>query len=161
MIIVVMGVSGSGKTTIGRKLAERLSIPFHDADDYHSVANKDKMANGNPLSDADRLPWLEELGNLLLEWNSDKGTVLACSALKESYRAILNSKLEDIKWVYLYGSKEVLKSRIEKRLGHFMKIEMLDSQIGALEPPDYGYHFPVTDTPDAIVESFVRTLQVN
>ncbi len=156
-----MGVSGSGKTSVGKKLAERLSIPFHDADDYHSAANKDKMANGIPLNDADRLPWLEELSNLLLEWHSDKGAVLACSALKESYRTILNSKVEDIKWVYLYGSEEVLKSRIEKRLGHFMKIEMLDSQIEALEPPDYGYHCPLTDTPEDIVDSFVRTLQIN
>lgn len=153
-----MGVSGSGKTTIGKKLAERLSIPFHDADDFHSKANKDKMANGIPLSDADRLPWLEELGNFLLKWNSDSGSVLACSALKESYRVIFNSRVEDIKWIYLHGSNDLLNSRIEKRSDHFMKVEMLKSQIEDLEPPDYGYYFSVSGMPEDIVESIVRTL---
>lgn len=136
MIYVVMGVSGCGKSTVGALLAEKLTVPFYDADDFHPAANIDKMASGNALNDDDRAPWLTLLADKIIEWESDGGAVLACSALKQSYRDILSSTTQGaVKFVYLQGEKSVLHSRLTGRGSHFMPESLLDSQLATLEAP--------------------------
>ena len=138
MIVVLMGVSGSGKTTIGNALAERTGAAFADADDYHSPANKQKMAAGQPLTDADRQPWLETLNQLLLSWfQAGKSGVLACSALKQSYRETLAAGMPAtaVRFVLLDGSKELIASRLAARHHEYMNPNLLDSQFKTLEPP--------------------------
>ncbi len=134
---VVMGVSGSGKSTVGRALALRLGCPFYDGDDYHPDENVAKMSQGIPLNDADRRPWLNRLADLI-EDHLDKGetAVIACSALKEKYRKWLARDHEHVVFVYLRGSFELIWQRMQQREGHFMKAEMLQSQFDALEEPD-------------------------
>ncbi len=147
-----MGVSGCGKTTIGRKLSEALGMPFFDADDFHPKANISKMASGLALNDNDRLPWLQQLAKNIDNWESKEGAVLACSALKESYREILMSKKEDIIWIVLSGSKALVKDRIQKREGHFMSSDLLDSQYKDLEIPKYGIHVDIAEPPREIIK---------
>jgi gluconokinase len=142
-MIVIMGVSGSGKTTIGLQLSEALKIPFFDADDFHSGENVTKMKHNIPLNDTERKPWLEILAIKIAEWDSENGAILACSALKESYRKILASRLNSITWIYLSGSFEVINSRINNRSGHYMKATLLQSQFDTLEIPEYGIHIDV------------------
>ena len=155
MNIIVMGVSGSGKSTIGQQLAAHLGYSFYDADDFHPRSNVDKMATGQPLNDEDRMPWLEALASRLASWEN---SVLACSALKESYRQTLQSKNKKIQWVYLEGSKETISERMDKRKGHFMKSAMLDSQFDDLEVPSYGHHIPIETAPDQMVSTIVNKL---
>jgi carbohydrate kinase (thermoresistant glucokinase family) len=131
MPIVVMGVSGSGKTTVGRLLAQRLEMPFVDGDDLHSLANKKKMADGIPLQDADRLSWLYAIAEVL----AGRPTVLACSALKRRYRDILRDAAPNLRLVYLSGSKTLLAQRLAARSHEFMPPRMLESQLQTLEPP--------------------------
>lgn len=152
--IIIMGVSGSGKTTIGKLLSEALGMTFHDADDYHPKANKAKMANGEPLNDEDRLPWLHALRGLLL---TNPMSVLACSALKESYRLILDPQGE-YEWVYLEGDKSLIYERMDQRGGHFMKASMLDSQFEALEVPQEALKISITETPEAMVEKILEAI---
>ena len=131
-----MGVSGSGKTTLGRALAERLKWDFIDADDFHPPENIAKMAAGIPLSDPDRAPWLVSLHDQLLSTRKAGGhPVLACSALKEKYRAQLLEGLDGIAIIYLKGSHDLIWSRMSTREGHYMKPEVLQSQFDALEEP--------------------------
>ena len=132
MIAVVMGVSGSGKTTIGEALARALGWRFLDADDYHPPQNVAKMAAGQPLDDADRAPWLDRL-NAMLRGEAD--TVLACSALKERYRRRLGEGVARIEWVYLKGDYELIRSRLAQRRHRYMPASLLESQFAALEPP--------------------------
>lgn len=160
MIYIVMGVSGSGKTTIGALLAKRLGIIFADADDYHPQANKDKMASGHPLDDADRKPWLESLNRLMLGWVADgKDAVLACSALKETHRAILSKDLPPtgIEFVQLDVPKEVLAARLAARKHPFMNPALLDSQLATLELPAGPNVFRVLNDkePEAVVSEIV------
>ena len=116
MIIVVMGVSGSGKTTVGKALASELEVPFYDADDFHPQGNIVKMKQGIPLDDKDRKSWLEILSKNLVQWEAATGAVLACSALKEIYRSALQSgKNNDIIWIFLYGRPELIKARMSGR----------------------------------------------
>ena len=159
MIIIVFGVSGSGKTTIGKLLAEQLRLPFYDADDFHPEANVKKMSDGFPLDDVDRAPWLLALAKYIAEWSQGKGAVLACSALKESYRTLLSSQYrKDIIWVYLSGSKAVIKKRMETRADHFMPSKLLDSQFEALEVPTYGIHVDISKDKTTIVETVLSKL---
>jgi gluconokinase len=132
VIVIVMGVSGSGKTTIGQALAARLGWRYLDADDYHPAANVAKMAAGTPLDDADRRPWLDKLNSVLQE---EKDAILGCSALKESYRGRLAAGLKDFRIVYLRGSFELLSRRAGERKHRFMPASLLRSQFEALEPP--------------------------
>jgi gluconokinase len=135
MIILVMGTTSSGKTTIGRMLAERLGWEFADADDFHPPANVAKMSQGIPLTDADRVPWLQALHDKIVAWDAEsRNVVLACSALKQSYRdQLLVGSL--VKLVYLKGSYELFSQRVQARQGHFAKIEILAGQFRDLEEP--------------------------
>ncbi len=138
MIVVLMGVSGSGKTTIGTLLAERAGAVFADADDYHPLANKEKMAAGHPLNDEDRQPWLEALNRLLKGWFAEgKSGVLACSALKASYRETLQAGMPNgaVSFVVLEASKELLAARLAERKHEFMSAKLLESQLATLEMP--------------------------
>lgn len=130
--IVVMGVSGCGKTTIGALVANELGLPFTDGDSLHPVANIAKMAAGKPLDDGDRAPWLETVGRELA--GSANGLVVACSALKRSYRDTIRTQAPGAVFLHLDGSREVLGSRLEGRSGHFMPAALLDSQLATLEP---------------------------
>ena len=159
MILIVSGVSGSGKTTIGMLLSEALGIPFVDADDFHPESNMEKMKRGVPLSDKDRQPWLKTLAENLVLWEQEGGAVLACSALKESYRAALISGCgESPQWVFLHASKAVLADRLASRKGHFFDPNLLTSQLEALEIPDYGLRIEGDNSPRKIVEEILERL---
>jgi gluconokinase len=134
--IIVMGVSGSGKTSVGKSLADHLGWNFYDADHFHPPENITKMANGIPLDDSDRTPWLAALHNLIASsLKEDRPGVLACSALKERYRQQLLEGNEGVQLIYLKGSYDLIWSRMEKRTDHYMRPHMLKSQFEALEEP--------------------------
>ncbi len=136
MIVVVMGVSGSGKSTIGKLLAASLDWEFSDADTFHSVANIEKMSHGIPLNDADRMPWLQQLQSAITQWLlENKNVVFACSALKSSYREILWQDPERMRLVYIKSSFDLLQKRLQQRQNHFMAQTLLKSQFEALEEP--------------------------
>jgi len=156
MLIVIMGVSGSGKSTVGKSLADRLNWPFFDADDFHPQSNKDKMASGMPLTDQDRFPWLHLIVDRL---SKEPNSILACSALKSSYRSILNMASDEIKWAYLEGDYETIKKRMEERAGHFMKPDLLRSQFDTLEIPTDAIKVDVTLPVDHIVATITNHIQ--
>ena len=159
MVIIVMGVSGCGKTTVGKLLAERLGLPFYDADDFHPAENVEKMKSGEPLTDADRHPWLAALSWEIEKWNEDDGAVLACSALKRNYRAILNpDKSDRVKFVYLKGNEEIILHRMQQREGHYMPPGLLRSQFEALEEPEDATTVSIELSPEEIVEKIVKEL---
>ena len=136
MIVIVMGVAAAGKTTIGELLASRLRWEFRDGDDFHPAANVAKMKSGSPLDDSDRRPWLEALSEAIHGWlNDGTDVVLACSALKASYRDVLIVDPVVVKLVYLKAGFPLIQSRLEARQGHFMPAELLDSQFDTLEEP--------------------------
>jgi gluconokinase len=148
-----MGVAGSGKTTIGRRLAAELGWKFYDADDFHPPANVAKMKRGLPLDDADRLPWLESLQSLVrASVERGESGVLACSALKARYRAHLLLD-ERVKLAYLKGDFDLIQKRLANRRGHFMSAAMLESQFDALEEPEQEFHIDISTTPDEIVRA--------
>lgn len=130
-----MGVTGCGKSTIGRLLGERLEVPFFDGDDYHPEANVQKMSSGIPLTDEDRFPWLKILNTEISNWNTNSGATLACSALKEDYRKIISDD-ENVEFIYLNSSKELIKRRLTSRQNHFMPSSLIDSQFDTLEEPN-------------------------
>jgi gluconokinase len=135
MVILLMGVSGSGKTTVGQLLTSQLGWEFADGDDYHPAANIEKMRSGIPLTDAERTPWLETLHTLIVGWVSEQtNAILACSALKRTYREILRIT-PDVRIVYLKGTPQLLQQRLHARVGHFMTERMLQSQLATLEEP--------------------------
>jgi gluconokinase len=155
--IVVMGVSGSGKSTVGAALAQRLRVPFADADDFHPPANIEKMSSGQALNDDDRFPWLEAIG----EWlgaRCDDGGVMSCSALKRRYRDQLRRHCPDVILLHLAGSPEVIGRRQASRPGHFMPASLLASQFETLEPlaaDERGVTIDVDQDIDSIVESYL------
>jgi gluconokinase len=151
-----MGVSGSGKSVVGAALAQRLRVPFADADDFHPEANIDKMAAGHPLDDDDRRPWLDAIGEWLEE-HADGG-VVSCSALKRKYRDQLRGHISTLELVHLSGARGLIARRQSSRPGHFMPPELLDSQFDTLEPlePDeHGLVIDVDQSIDAIVQEYV------
>ena len=156
MIYIVMGVSGSGKTLIGKKLAEELHLQFYDADDFHSMGNVKKMKRGQPLNDADRLPWLNKLAAKMPEWEAAGGAVLACSALKKSYRNRLNPEGIKVQVIYLKGSKNVIAKRMSGRSDHFMPESLLQSQFDTLEEPRDALTVDISKSPEQIVDSITR-----
>ena len=159
MILILMGVAGSGKTTLGKKLAEKLDWLFLEGDDFHSDANKMKMGAGIPLTEEDRLPWLKAIGGEINRLASENiNAVLACSALKESYRAQL-SRQAPVRWVYLKGSGELIRRRLEDRKGHFMKPELLDSQFSILEEPQQAIVVDIRMEPDKLIQLLVDQLK--
>jgi gluconokinase len=155
--VVVMGVSGTGKSTIGRSLAEALGLPFVEGDDLHPDANVAKMAAGIPLTDADRAPWLDRVAARL-----DEPVVITCSALKRSYRDRLRRAAPDLVLVYLHGTRELLEERMAQRDGHFMPTSLLDSQLATLEEPAADEDVIPVDVklrPDEIVELVTHRLR--
>lgn len=151
-----MGVAGSGKTTIGQRLATRFGWEFADGDDYHSPANVEKMRHGIPLTDEDRVPWLATLSQMIAGWiAAGKNAVLACSALKETYRQELRVGPE-VHFVYLKAAPEVLAQRLRGRVGHYMKARMLESQLDVLEEPRDALVVDVSGTAEESAEKIVR-----
>src|SRR3569623_2008314 len=163
-VVIVMGVSGSGKTTISQALAARTGFIEQDGDDYHPRANIEKMKAGVPLTDADRLPWLRAIADAVDRY-ADKNTpvIIACSALKRAYRDILVHERKDVRIVYLSGSAELIAQRLSRRSGHFMPPSLLVSQIGALEPPQPDEHILTVDIAEPverIVDKIVTDLHL-
>lgn len=154
-----MGVSGSGKTSLGKRLALRLGLPFYDADDFHSEENKAKMKSGEPLTDEDRWPWLNGLAEHLRQWELEGGAVLACSALKESYRERLTQQCE-VHWIVLTGSFETMYHRMQRR-NHFMPPTLLQSQFDTLELPDYGIEIDCSIPIETAIDTIMTKLEEN
>jgi len=151
-----MGVSGSGKTTIGKLLADSLNWEFSDADAFHSPENVEKMRRGIPLSEADRVPWLQDLQTAVKHWLlENKNVVLACSALKDSYRQylILDIDSDRLKLIYLKGSYELIQQRLQERRNHYMTEKLLDSQFDTLEEPLNALFIDVAQPPQVIVQN--------
>lgn len=158
-IVVITGVAGSGKTTVGRALADRLGWRFHDADDLHSPESIERMRNNQPLDDAQRYPWLLRVRAVIEQAIRDRtGAVIACSALKESYRRTLAGGLPGVRFVFLTGDPELLRQRLELREGHFAGADLLDSQLAALEPPENVLTLDVALPVDALVDRIASAL---
>ncbi len=154
-VFIIMGVAGSGKSTVGILLAESLKVPFIDADDYHPKENIEKMKRGEPLEDNDREEWLQNL-NKELQQAGKEGIVLACSALKETHRAILSNDLPfHPNWIYLHGSFEQIRARMLSRKGHFMPESLLQSQFETLQEPDNALVMQIDQTPEEIVQGIL------
>ena len=156
MIVLVMGVSGSGKNTVGELLAQRLGFEFIDGDDYHPQANVAKMAAGTPLTDADRWPWLDRLNFILRDKTH---AVLACSALKAAYRERLQQGIDDFRIVYLQGSEELIGKRVAGRRHRYMPPSLLASQFATLEPPRDAITVDVGGTPEEAAAEALRQLR--
>jgi len=160
----VFGVAGCGKTTVGKLLARQLGWPFHDADDYHPPENKAKMGSGIPLDDEDRKPWLKRLRDVALSACArGEGAVIACSALRRSYRRYLGWGVPCLRWVLLQGSVPLLEERISGRAGHYMKPGMLKSQLEAFEPParERVHTEEIARSPEEIVTSIRSALRIS
>jgi gluconokinase len=162
MVLVVFGVSGSGKTTIGTRLAETMGWNFYDADNFHPAANVEKMSQGIPLTDADRIPWLDSLRELIKRCKAtQENAVLACSALRDSYRKFLQTG-GDVRFIYLKGDFNLIEQRLKSRTGHFMKPGLLTSQFKTLEEPKEDVIVvDVAPSPEEIVQTIVKQLLIN
>jgi|SRR5580692_7354396 gluconokinase len=158
MIVIVMGVVGAGKTTVGRLLADEMGWKFADADDYHPAANIEKIRNGIPLTDADRKPWLDRLRGAINGWIADgRDAVLACSALKRIYRQELQAGPE-VRFVYLRGRPELIAERLRARHGHFANEQILASQISDLEEPEDAVVVDIASSPPEMVRQIRQRL---
>ena len=154
MVIILMGVSGSGKTTVGQLLARSLNWTFYDGDDFHPPANIDKMRQGIPLTDDDRDSWLTALQHLIDDLlQQDRSAVLACSALKHTYRDRLQRNKEEVRFVYLKGNYDLIRQRLTIRQGHFMHADLLESQFATLEEPQGVLIVDITQSPETIVDT--------
>jgi len=159
VIVFIMGVSGSGKTTIGKRLSVKMGIPFFDGDDFHSPLNKKKMNAGRPLTDEDRAEWLLSLNGLAIEQMKKDGAIIACSALKERYRVILGNGITvPLFWVFLQGGYHLIEKRMQARKNHFMPPTMLASQFDALEIPQQCVTVDISNEPDDIVDAIVSQI---
>ncbi len=160
MIVIVMGVVGVGKTTVGKLLAGQLRWEFADADDFHPASNVEKIRLGTPLTDEDREPWLEKLHPAILDWAARRrNVVLACSALKRSYRARLHAS-PDVRFVYLRGSGALIAERLQSRHGHFAGESILASQLADLEEPESAVTVDISGSPPAIVDQIRKALRL-
>jgi len=161
MLTIVMGVTGVGKTTVGTLLADKTGWPLYDADDYHSAANVEKMRAGIPLTDEDRWPWLDRLNALLRAADArGESAILACSALKQRYRDRLEQGLRGVRWIYLKGDMQLIRSRLEQRRGHYMNPGLLQSQFDALEPPLGALIIDVNDEPATLAQRVLLALGI-
>ena len=162
-VVVMMGVSGSGKTTIARGVAARLGWDVLEGDSYHPPSNVAKMSHGIPLDDADRLPWLQAIAQAIdAELAAGRSAIVACSALKRSYRDILIGPRKEVALVYLQGSRELLAERMRHRTGHFMPPSLLDSQLATLEEPtpdEAPITVSVAPPPERIVDAVIAALR--
>jgi gluconokinase len=158
MIAVLMGVSGCGKTTVGKILSRITGWRMFDADDFHSAENIEKMRSGVPLTDEDRWPWLDNLNTLLREWGENENVLLACSALKQSYRDRLARGCRDVRWILLSGDFDLILSRLANRRGHYMPASLLRSQFETLEEPADAIVIDIADQPEVIARRIAEVL---
>ena len=159
MFYIIMGVSGTGKSTIGKLLSDRTGWSFYDADDFHPPENIDKMNRGIALTDGDRLPWLQELQQLITDTLSrDQSGILACSALKSQYRQILRDGHAEVIFIYLSGDYDCIQSRLKQRQGHFMSSDLLHSQFETLEEPKDALVIDVSLEPEQIVDKILSLI---
>jgi carbohydrate kinase (thermoresistant glucokinase family) len=162
MVLILMGPMGCGKTTIGKMLGKRLGWPFYDADDFHPKENVKKMRAGIALTDEDRKLWLIKLHVHIRRWQKDRqNTILACSALKQAYRDILGVNQSTVRTIYLKGSYELLRKRIEGRQHPFMDKNLLKSQLDTLEEPRNGLYVDISKTPEIIVRTIIKNLELS
>jgi carbohydrate kinase (thermoresistant glucokinase family) len=162
MLVVVMGVAGVGKTTVGELVADDLGLPFHDADTFHFEASKKKMAAGIPLTEADREPWLRDLARRIRNWEAAGGAVVACSALRARHREVLaDASPGRMVFVFLDAPPEVVRARLAARKGHYMPTSLLDSQLATLEPPapDEALRIEARGTPEETARAVVAALE--
>jgi gluconokinase len=159
MVIVLMGVAGSGKSSVGEALARRLGWRFHDADDFHSTRNREKMRRGIPLDDNDRRPWLEAIRAAIVQsLAAGENAIYACSALKQAYRRLLAADATEVKFVYLKGSPGLIAERLAHRRRHFFDPALLQTQFDELEEPRGVLEVGISSTPEAIADSIIETL---
>ncbi len=156
--IVVMGVTGAGKSTVGKLLATRLGLPFIEGDDFHSVANKAKMSAGIPLTDADRAPWLQALNAAFQAQQALLGCVASCSALRQTYRDTLSVGIASSSFILLDGTEAQLRERLKDRTGHYMNPNLLDSQLALLERDGVSLTISISYSPDEIVDQILAFL---
>jgi len=162
MVLILMGPMGCGKTTIGKMLGAKLGWPFYDGDDFHPKKNVEKMRTGIALTDEDRKLWLEKLHANIQHWLKDKqNSILACSALKQSYRDILGVNQNTVRTVYLKGSYELLRTRIGERQHPYMDKNLLRSQLDTLEEPRDGLTVDISATPEIVVSNIINNLNLN
>jgi gluconokinase len=161
-LIVVMGVSGSGKTTVGRGIAEAMGWDYAEGDDFHSKANVEKMASGHPLTDEDRWPWLRAIGDWLSEHEREgRSAVVTCSALRRRYRDLLREDRPDVRFCHVEAGADLIRERLEHRQGHYMPPSLLPSQLATLEPlqaDEAGVVVSVAGTPEEIVQHALKAL---
>ena len=159
IVVVVMGVAGSGKSTVGVLIAQDLGADFAEGDRFHPPANIAKMSAGQPLNDADRLPWLQAMADAIREWRGrDRPTVLACSALKQSYRDLLSGGSDEVRFVHLRATRAQVESRMAARKGHFMPTSLIASQFATLEEPAGAIALDVAGTPQEIAAEALRRI---
>jgi carbohydrate kinase (thermoresistant glucokinase family) len=159
MLVVLMGVAGVGKTTVGELVARELALPFHDADAFHSEESRKKMAAGIPLTEADREPWLRDLARRMRAWEAEGGAVVACSALRRRHRELL-SGAGPVRFVWLDAHEKTIRQRIVARKGHYMPPALLDSQLETLEPPgpDEATRVEAVGTPEETARAVLEVL---
>jgi gluconokinase len=161
MIIILMGVAGSGKSSVGEALARRLEWPFYDADDFHPARNREKMRHGIPLDDNDRRPWLEAIrASIVQSLNARENAIYSCSALKRAYRQLLAADDEEVKFVYLKGSPQLIAERLANRQGHFFDPALLQSQFDTLEQPHGVLEVDISPPPEVIADSIIAALKL-